>query len=1262
MKRNKLTAFLLLATMIISMLPIYAAAETTAWRTIYVSPSGSDTADGSENAPFKTLARAQEAVRQINTDMQGDIVVSIAKGEYYLEEGLEFRKEDSGTNGHKVIWKGIDRPLITGAEKVTGWTASSDHPGLYETTVEDEDRIMQIYVNGKKRYMARSNNFVQGVKKPEQYRTPEWYAAHPNDSEGDDYNWYDPETSYTYDGFYMKKSDIGFWENEDDIIFQWERNWKTQMVPVEEILQDPDNPDQVKVRMERGVWQIFVSCNYTGQAMYPEGGVRFRIINAMELLDEPGEFYFNRATKKLYYMPVEGEDMSTAEVHVPKNDIFATIYGNDYNDCIENIEFTGLDISYYASDGVAEGYWGEQGTVVRVGSGSQAVGRSGVLMYFCDNVNFYDNYFRGFDQLAICMQEGVYNCTVRGNAFSDLGDAAINIGAERHAVDKSADVPANKTQLNILADPYKYAMYTSYMGDDYVNSTNYMGNVRGGLGRTNSVKEYYVPDNGYIYKGKAWHSDPVDAQEGRQSYMMFDLYSKYKIDDIALCWDNSLVSAEEKSDFEVLMSNDSSFADGTYVTVASQNGAYQGEVAEYEVKDNNKYRYVMLRTKGATPLALSSMYILTSDMKPYVYAARPKNITIDNNYMTRIGGEIPRSCAVMVYYVDGLNLTNNHLYDIGYSGIEIGWGWSTSDKRTEDVYCAYNYIEKTNQFLYDGGPIYTLSRQPNSVYEYNYVTNNIIGVNTLYQDSGTASTTWRHNVAEDCAYIVSPYTDTGHVDNTFYSNYGTHTKPQLSTNATTLNSYEEAIPYAMGLPTDEAFDIVAKAGLEKEYEYLIDLVPTGVDNGMPEEAVAYERVDDYGYRTTYNGMHKAEVDNMLGMGKFGSEIGSYSQALEQRFKDSAGNYTSSATNRNTVIMRSLMREMRDSVNRYPLDETVSLIKKELDGARTIGEDCPCLASFALAGLNDTFGMITEEDVESFKERLATLEANIGTAVSPYRLQLEAESLYNDVMSSKFTADITYVSTEGMADYSIDPDKKTVTVYFEKGSSMAEKALSITCSPGATLAIKLPGAVDLSKTIVVPVYCANNKSYKYWTVKGAYKEPESADYTSKENWASLRADSENTERTVDGGIVIKHSPFANMSKSYDKDAKGASFKMMPMSHLPKKTFTFVFGANSTEIDNTLLGTIVDRMEVVFEDSLASLYLVKGGNKTLVKQANTTLAYNSENDLSYKVEKQGNQTVVTFSLNGEQVFNEMVSAQLESAYFGFSSDKISIKINE
>ena len=38
------------------------------------------------------------------------------------------------------------------------------------------------------------------------------------------------------------------------------------------------------------------------------------ILNAFELLKQPGQFYFDRTAQMLYYIPRPGEDMTTASV------------------------------------------------------------------------------------------------------------------------------------------------------------------------------------------------------------------------------------------------------------------------------------------------------------------------------------------------------------------------------------------------------------------------------------------------------------------------------------------------------------------------------------------------------------------------------------------------------------------------------------------------------------------------------------------------------------------------------------------------------------------------------------------------------------------------------------------------------------------------------------------------------------------------------------------------------------------------------------
>ena len=70
--------------------------------TLYVAPSGSDTNDGSFEAPFKTISRAQKEVRKLNETMTGDIVVCLRGGTYQLASTLTLNNLDGGKQGHYV--------------------------------------------------------------------------------------------------------------------------------------------------------------------------------------------------------------------------------------------------------------------------------------------------------------------------------------------------------------------------------------------------------------------------------------------------------------------------------------------------------------------------------------------------------------------------------------------------------------------------------------------------------------------------------------------------------------------------------------------------------------------------------------------------------------------------------------------------------------------------------------------------------------------------------------------------------------------------------------------------------------------------------------------------------------------------------------------------------------------------------------------------------------------------------------------------------
>ncbi len=47
-------------------------------------------------------------------------------------------------------------------------------------------------------------------------------------------------------------------------------------------------------------------------------GQRYFFENAVEFLDQPGEWYLNRSSRRLYYRPRAGESLATAEVIAPR--------------------------------------------------------------------------------------------------------------------------------------------------------------------------------------------------------------------------------------------------------------------------------------------------------------------------------------------------------------------------------------------------------------------------------------------------------------------------------------------------------------------------------------------------------------------------------------------------------------------------------------------------------------------------------------------------------------------------------------------------------------------------------------------------------------------------------------------------------------------------------------------------------------------------------------------------------------------------------
>ena len=88
---------------------------------IFVAPDGNDDWPGDRAQPFRTLARARDAIRERKraARLTGVVTVWLRGGRYPLAEPLVFSPEDTAPVTF-AAWPG-ETPVIDGSEPVTGW-------------------------------------------------------------------------------------------------------------------------------------------------------------------------------------------------------------------------------------------------------------------------------------------------------------------------------------------------------------------------------------------------------------------------------------------------------------------------------------------------------------------------------------------------------------------------------------------------------------------------------------------------------------------------------------------------------------------------------------------------------------------------------------------------------------------------------------------------------------------------------------------------------------------------------------------------------------------------------------------------------------------------------------------------------------------------------------------------------------------------------------------------------------------------------------
>ena len=381
----------------------------------YVSPEGDDTCAGTIDYPFRSVEKAQEAVRlflRTHGLPRGGITVWLRGGVYPIRKTLHFTREDSGKEGSPIVYKAYpdEDVYFSGGQEIRFEPFVNSGAGARVRAPHDQIVQADLKAQGITDFGNRKATGFRFPAAPSPLELffdgePATLARYPNGDE-----WMRiasvPQTGekcYSGDEWAGRAEHCGRiaynedrvagWRQNDDIWLQgyWKWDWADAFVKVDSI-------DIVKKEFILGGPH-----NYYGYSP----GQRYFAMNIPEELDSPGEWFLDRTTGILYFWPPSPVEKGKAVVSVMEDWMV-------YLD----------DASYIRIEGIVFEY--TRGSVIRIGNFSAPYQSD----EGCYNL-ISDCVIRNIGNDAISINGGHHN-GVSGCDLYNLGDAGICIaGGDR---------------------------------------------------------------------------------------------------------------------------------------------------------------------------------------------------------------------------------------------------------------------------------------------------------------------------------------------------------------------------------------------------------------------------------------------------------------------------------------------------------------------------------------------------------------------------------------------------------------------------------------------------------------------------------------------------------------------------------------------------------------------------------------------------------------------------------------------------------------
>ena len=328
-------------------------------------------------------------------------------GTYFLEQPFVLEPQDSGTPERPVVFAAYpgERPVFSGGRRITGWQAGAGQ-AVAGRAAGGASRAVVLPAIVRRRPAAAARPLAQRGLSPHRRRC---CRARPIPN----------AKPIARDKFVFAPGDLKPWPQLSDVNLVLMHSWETSIHPLKSV-DTATNIVEFAAPMKEW-WSIG----------YWEEAQRYYVENALELLDQPGEWYLNRATGVLSYWPMPGEKLGEAEIVAPVLTELVRLAGNaDEGRFVEHVTLRGL--AFHHADWVLapQGNSSTQ-AAVEVPAAVMADGARHCAIEGCEvaHVGTYGIWFR----------RGCKDCRIQRNRLFDLGAGGIRVGEANMAATDAAE-------------------------------------------------------------------------------------------------------------------------------------------------------------------------------------------------------------------------------------------------------------------------------------------------------------------------------------------------------------------------------------------------------------------------------------------------------------------------------------------------------------------------------------------------------------------------------------------------------------------------------------------------------------------------------------------------------------------------------------------------------------------------------------------------------------------------------------------------------